>query len=65
MCIIRLKSNSILNLIGSYSFKMHKYNLEFSAGAENLFNKAYYEHLDWGKLLRPGRNIYGVLSMKF
>lgn len=59
------KSFAILNLRGSYSFKMHKYNLEFSAGAENLFNKAYYEHLDWGKLLRPGRNIYGVLSMKF
>lgn len=59
------KSYSIVNLRGNYSFKWQKYNLEFSGGAENLFNKAYYEHLDWGKLLRPGRNIYGMLSMKF
>lgn len=59
------KSYSILNIRGSYSFDLRKYNLEFSMGAENLFNKAYYEHLDWGKLLRPGRNIYGMLSMKF
>ncbi len=56
---------SIFNLRGSYTFNMVKYNLEFSAGIENILDEAYYEHLDWGKMLRPGRNIYSMLSLKF
>jgi len=32
--------------------------METSTGIENLFDKAYSEHLDWGDYLRPGRNIY-------
>jgi len=56
---------SILNLRTSYTFSLKKYNLEFSAGIENLLDEAYYEHLDWGKMLRPGRNIYSMLSLKF
>jgi len=56
---------SIINLRGAYSFKLKKYNLELSAGAENIFDRAYYEHLDWGKMPRPGRNIYTMLSLKF
>lgn len=56
---------SIQNLRSTYSFRIQKYNLDFSAGAENLLDKAYYEHLDWGRMLRPGRNIYTMISMKF
>ena len=56
---------SIFNLRSSYTFIMKKYDLDFSAGAENLFDKAYHEHLDWGAIFRPGRNIYAMLSMKF
>ena len=56
---------SIINFRTSYTFSLKKYNLEFSAGAENLLDKAYYEHLDWGKMFRPGRNIYSMLSLKF
>ncbi|MFA6946280.1 MAG: TonB-dependent receptor [Pedobacter sp.] len=56
---------SIVNIRATYTFKFKNSNLEFSAGAENLLDKAYYEHLDWGKMLRPGRNIYTMLSMKF
>jgi len=56
---------TIQNLRGTYTFRIQKYNLDFSAGAENLLDKAYYEHLDWGRMLRPGRNIYGMLTMKF
>lgn len=56
---------SIFNLRTNYTFDLKSSKLELSAGAENLFNKAYYEHLDWGKMLRPGRNIYTMLSMKF
>lgn len=56
---------SVFNLRASYSFILKKYDLDFSAGAENLFDKAYYEHLDWGQMLRPGRNVYAMLSLKF
>lgn len=56
---------SIINLRANYTFQLKTYKLELSAGAENLLDKAYYEHLDWGKMLRPGRNIYMMLSMKF
>jgi iron complex outermembrane receptor protein len=31
---------------------------------ENILNKAYSEHLDWGNYLRPGRNVYMHLSLK-
>ena len=56
---------SIFNLRANYSFSLKNYNLEFSAGAENLLDRAYHEHLDWGGMLRPGRNIYTMLAVKF
>jgi len=34
-------------------------------GIENLFDKQYREHLDWGNIMRPGRNIYLNLSFNF
>lgn len=39
--------------------------LEINAGVENIFDKEYYEHLDWSKIPRPGRNFYGVISYSF
>jgi len=36
-----------------------------SVGAENILNKAYYEHLDWQKIERPGRNFYVTLKTEF
>lgn len=39
--------------------------LEINAGVENIFDKEYYEHLDWSKIPRPGRNFYGVVSYSF
>ncbi|MFY0653957.1 MAG: TonB-dependent receptor [Cyclobacteriaceae bacterium] len=39
--------------------------LKLSAGVENLFDKKYREHLDWGNIMRPGRNIYFSLSYSF
>ncbi len=35
------------------------------AGVENIFNVAYREHLDWGNVLRPGRNAYMQLKYSF
>ena len=31
--------------------------LDVSTGITNLFNAVYYEHLDWGRIYRPGRSI--------
>lgn len=59
------KAYTIQNLRATYNFKIQQYKLQFSAGAENIFDISYFEHLDWGSIARPGRNIYGMLSVKF
>nr|WP_121271173.1 TonB-dependent receptor [Pedobacter schmidteae] len=56
---------TLFNLRLGYTFEMKGYKLDFSMGAENLLNQAYTEHLDWGRLLRPGRNIYTMLTLRF
>ncbi|WP_316815735.1 TonB-dependent receptor domain-containing protein [Pedobacter nyackensis] len=56
---------TLFHFRSGYGFVMKKYTVEFSAGIENLLDKAYADHLDWGKVLRPGRNIYGLLTLKF
>ncbi len=33
-------------------------NLQLNAGCENLLDNQYREHLDWGGIPRPGRNMY-------
>ncbi len=48
---------SIFNLRASWSLNLSRSLFEISAGVENLFDRAYSEHLDWGRYLRPGRNI--------
>ena len=54
---------SLFNLRTNYHFKMQQKNdVNFSVGVENIFNKAYLEHLDWGNYLRPGRNMYASIS---
>jgi len=40
------------------NWKLRQVGMETSMGVENIFNKAYSEHLDWGSYLRPGRNVY-------
>jgi iron complex outermembrane recepter protein len=36
-----------------------------NAGVENVFDTAYRQHLDWGNLLRPGRNLYANVNFTF
>jgi len=50
-------SYSIFNLKSSYHFMFSDSMLDVSTGITNLFNVAYYEHLDWGRIYRPGRSI--------
>jgi len=40
-------------------------NIELQAGVENVFDRKYHEHLDWGNISRPGRNIYVQLKLSF
>lgn len=48
----------------SCGYKLDKY-LNLAAGVDNLFDKNFREHLDWGGIPRPGRNIYLTLNYKF
>jgi iron complex outermembrane receptor protein len=48
-----------------YSFPLGKTQLGLQAGVENIFDEAYREHLDWGGILRPGRNIYMQVKVSF
>ncbi len=45
-------------MLGSRSF-------EINGGVENITNKFYHEHLDWGGIPRPGRNYYVTLAFRF
>ncbi len=47
---------------GCYT-SLFKNNMEVLAGIENIFDKKYHEHLDWGNISRPGRNIYLQVRM--
>lgn len=38
---------------------------QFNAGVENLLDRRYREHLDWGGIPRPGRNVYVNVMYKF
>jgi iron complex outermembrane receptor protein len=38
---------------------------KISWGIENLFDRRYREHLDWGNIMRPGRNFYLNLNFNF
>ncbi|MDD2798571.1 MAG: TonB-dependent receptor [Bacteroidales bacterium] len=48
---------TVFNLKSNYSISSQHATLDLSVGITNLFNKIYYEHLDWGRINRPGRSI--------
>lgn len=58
-------SFSIFNVKGSYHLMFSDIMIDCSAGITNLFNAAYYEHLDWGHLLRPGRSINFFVKISY
>ncbi|MFY0625898.1 MAG: TonB-dependent receptor plug domain-containing protein [Reichenbachiella sp.] len=55
----------LFNIRLSNQFDINKTSLTVSTGVENILDTSYRDHLDWGGILRPGRNIYGSLSFKF
>ncbi|MFZ4456377.1 MAG: TonB-dependent receptor [Bacteroidales bacterium] len=48
---------AVANAKCSYEKQLHHHSLRLSVGVSNLFDRAYYEHLDWGRINRPGRSV--------
>jgi len=48
-----------------YRLPLSGSSLNMHAGIENLLDKAYSEHLDWGNDHRPGRSFYFGLSFNY
>lgn len=55
--------NMLLHFRMGAPIQLWNYNLEIQSGVENIFDKNYHEHLDWGNIARPGINFY--LQAKF
>lgn len=55
----------LIHIRGSRDWKWNELNLGASVGVENLLDENYREHLDWGGVLRPGRNVYASLKINF
>jgi len=56
---------AVINVKSSYGFEVSKVAIDVSAGITNLLNKTYYEHLDWGRIFRPGRSLELYLKMSY
>ncbi len=56
---------ALFNIKSSYLFSIFKTSLDMSVGITNLFNKAYYDHLDWGRINRPGRSVEAYINYSF
>lgn len=56
---------TIANVRFGWQVPLKSFTYVFQAGVENIFDKNYYAHLDWGNIPRPGRNIYFTLEVKF
>jgi len=49
---------SLLHIRFGYNTIIFKNIIELQGGVENIFDRKYHEHLDWGNIPRPGRNMY-------
>ena len=47
---------TIANCVINKSFQLKETQFRANIGVENIFDKNYYEHLDWGNISRTGRN---------
>ena len=48
-----------------YVFDLFRSSVQLQSGIENLLDKDYHDHMDWGNIARPGRNIYLQLKLPF
>ncbi|HJV19541.1 MAG TPA: TonB-dependent receptor [Sediminibacterium sp.] len=56
---------AIAHLRLMYSSTLAGNQFRIDGGVENLLDQAYREHLDWGGILRPGRNVYLQFTFQF
>lgn len=56
---------TVFNIKSSYEFSISRVAFNLSAGITNLLNKKYYEHLDWGRIYRPGKSVELYLKMSY
>jgi iron complex outermembrane receptor protein len=56
---------TVYNLKSGYSIPCFNTSMDISLGITNLFNRVYYEHLDWGRINRPGRSFELLLKLSF
>ncbi|MBX2940650.1 MAG: TonB-dependent receptor [Ferruginibacter sp.] len=55
----------LLHIRTGYQFPLGQMKLHVQAGVENILNKFYHEHNDWGNVPRSGRNVYTQLILHF
>ncbi|MFZ4768804.1 MAG: TonB-dependent receptor [Ferruginibacter sp.] len=55
----------LLNSRLGYYTNIYRNGIELLLGAENIFDKKYHEHPDWGNISRPGRNLYIQVKLTF
>ena len=58
-------SFTVFNIKSGYTIKMNRHAIDASFGVTNILNKAYYAHLDWGRINRPGRSFELFLKYSF
>ena len=58
-------SFTICHFRAGYPFILNNLKGQLNAGVENLFDVYYREHLDWGHVARPGRNVTVQLMIRF
>ena len=58
-------SFTLYHLRAGYQTNIKNKAAQLAAGVENIFDVYYREHLDWGNMARPGRNVYVQLSIGF
>jgi len=54
---------NVMNLRAAYMQKIHKQSLQYNISIENIFDKVYREHMDWGNVFRQGRNFVVGLNL--
>ncbi len=55
----------LLHLRTGYKLNLNTHFLSINFAVENVLDKNYREHLDWGNISRPGRNMVLSLSYAF
>ncbi len=55
--LVHARVGYVIDLFGS--------KIQMQSGIENLLDKQYHDHMDWGNIARPGRNIYLQLKLVF